>query len=98
MQTCTKCQTQAPDSATHCPQCQADLKQFSVTAVALQRFRSNPRVQNLRLVVAHDCCPACHEAEGTYEKDQAPDLPVEGCSNHLGCRCFYEPMLTEIYP
>jgi len=98
VQTCSKCQTQAPDSATLCPNCQSDLRQYSVTAVALQRFRDNPRVKNLRLVVAHNCCPACQMAEGTYEKDSAPSLPIEGCSHGLGCRCFYEPMLTEIYP
>jgi hypothetical protein len=25
-------------------------------------------------------------------------LPVEGCSHALGCRCFYQPVLDEIYP
>lgn len=98
MQICTQCNAQSPDSATHCLSCQADLRQVSTTAVALQRFRVNPRVRNVRLVVAHDCCPACQQAEGTYHKDQAPSLPVEGCSHSMGCRCFYEPMLSEIYP
>jgi hypothetical protein len=78
--------------------CQADLRQFSVTAITLNKFRNNPRVKNVRLVVANDCCPACHAVEGAYEKDKVPILPVEGCSHPLGCRCFYEPMLSEIYP
>jgi hypothetical protein len=81
-----------------CPTCQADLRQFSLTAVALRRFLDNPRVKNIRLVVAEDACPACAAAEGTYEKEKAPALPVEGCSELNGCRCFYEPMLDEIYP
>jgi len=98
VQICSQCNAQSPDMATHCVSCQADLRQVSKTAVALQRFRVNPRVKNVRLVVAHDCCPACRQAEGTYQKDQAPSLPVEGCSHSLGCRCFYEPMLSEIYP
>jgi len=98
VQICSQCNAQSPDTATHCVSCQADLRQVSKTAVALQRFRVNPRVKNVRLVVAHDCCPACRQAEGTYQKDQAPSLPVEGCSHSLGCRCFYEPMLSEIYP
>ena len=98
MQTCSKCNTQSPDNATVCKNCQADLKKFSVTAITLKRLQSNQRVRDIRLVVAHDCCPACQESEGTYAKDRVPDLPIEGCSHPLGCRCFYEPMLNDIYP
>jgi len=65
---------------------------------ALRKFQKNERVKNVRLIVARDCCPACAAYEGTYEKQDAPLLPVEGCSNPKGCRCFYEPMLTTIYP
>ena len=98
MQTCSPCYHQSPDTAQQCVECQADLTTSSVSAVTLERFRTNPRVKNVRLVSAHDCCPACAEASRTYDKDEAPPLPVEGCSHSLGCRCFYEPMLTEIYP
>ena len=98
MQTCSKCNAQSPDTAAVCVNCKAELAVFSSTAVALKRLKDNPRVLNIRLVVAHDCCPACRSVEGTYTKDNAPKLPVEGCSHALGCRCFYEPMLSEIYP
>lgn len=98
MQTCSLCHTQSPDTTSVCDNCQADLKEHSVTAVARKRLQTHPRVRNVRLVVAHDCCPACYEAEGTYTKDQVPTLPIEGCSHPNGCRCFYEPMLTDIYP
>lgn len=98
MQTCSKCSTQSPDSVLTCPTCQTDLRQFSLVAVALRRFLDNPRVKNIRLVVAEDACPACAALEGTYEKEKAPVLPAEGCSEVNGCRCFYEPMLDEIYP
>ncbi len=98
MQICSRCNAQSPDSALFCTNCQADLREFSNTAMALKRFRLNPRVMNVRLVVADNCCPACQQAERTYEKTLAPSLPVEGCSHALGCRCFYEPMLSEIYP
>ena len=98
MQTCSKCYAQSPDSITYCTNCQADLSEFSNTAVAYKRLVVNPRVLNVRLMVANDCCPACRESEGTYTKDKLPKLPVEGCSHALGCRCFYEPMLSEIYP
>jgi hypothetical protein len=98
VQTCTQCYAQSPDAADRCLSCQADLKEFSQTAMALKRFQANPRVLHLRLVAANDCCPACRQVEGYYPKDQAPALPVAGCSHEMGCRCFYEPMLTEIYP
>ncbi len=98
MQICSQCNAQSPDSAAYCSNCQADLSEFSKISAALKRLRANPRVLNLRLVVADTCCPACQQVEGTYAKDQVPKLPVEGCSHSLGCRCFYEPMLSEIYP
>ena len=65
---------------------------------ALKKFQVNERVKNVRLIVAGDCCPVCAAMEGTYDKHDAPLLPVEGCSHPKGCRCFYEPMLTTIYP
>lgn len=98
MQTCTRCQAQSPDEATRCLRCGADLSDVSATAVALARLRASPRVARIRLVVAPDCCPACLAVEGTYEKDHVPELPVRGCSHALGCRCFYAPALSEIYP
>jgi hypothetical protein len=78
--------------------CSADLRQFSITAVALARFRENPRVEIIRLVVSDEACPACHEIAGNYAKDETPAVPVQGCSNPDGCRCFYEPLLNVIYP
>ena len=65
---------------------------------ALKKFQENERVKNVRLIVAANCCPVCAAHEGTYDKHQAPNLPIEGCSHPNGCRCFFEPMLTTIYP
>jgi hypothetical protein len=98
VQTCSRCHSQSPDSASQCSNCQADLHELSTTAVALKRMQANPRVSIVHVAVTYDCCPACRNAEGAYPKDQAPRLPVEGCSHALGCRCFYQPVLTEIYP
>jgi hypothetical protein len=81
-----------------CPKCQADLREWSETSVALKRFQENPRVAYVRLTIGRDCCPACQEVEGAYEKDKAPHLPVDGCSHPNGCRCFYQPFLTDLYP
>ena len=52
----------------------------------------------VRVLASRDSCPACRAMEGAYELNEAPQLPVEGCSHALGCRCFYEPVLEEIYP
>jgi len=49
-------------------------------------------------MVNRDCCPACRAAEGAYEFDQAPELPLEGCSHPDGCRCFYAPVLDMFGP
>ena len=69
-----------------------------MTAVALQRLRDNNRVSRIRLIVGDDACPSCRRVEAEYAKDLVPDLPTHGCSRSMGCRCFYEPALTEIYP
>jgi hypothetical protein len=70
----------------------------SETAVALQKFQANSRVQYVRIAVNQDCCPACQAAQGAYPKDQVPTLPIPGCSHALGCRCFYQPFLDDLYP
>lgn len=98
MQTCTRCNTQSPTTFSTCLNCGASLKEFSTTAVVLKKMEDNPRVKNIRLLVSQDACPACLGYEGTYEKSKVPPLPIEGCSHLHGCRCFYEPMLDEIYP
>lgn len=98
MQICSVCHTQSTDSTVSCPKCNVDLSQFSEQAVALKKYQDNPRVQSLRVATFADCCPACRKVEGNYDKFEVPVLPVVGCSHENGCRCFYEPILTEIFP
>lgn len=64
----------------------------------LAKLEANPRVGTIRVIVAHDACPACRGQEGAYLKGSVPTLPTRGCSHPQGCRCFYEPSLTEIFP
>lgn len=70
----------------------------SAQEAALTRLQDNPRVGQIRIIVAHDACPACRQREGAYAKGEVPALPTPGCSHPLGCRCFYEPALTELFP
>lgn len=98
MQTCSQCNAQSDDEAEFCVNCGVDLRIYSTTAVARRKFQNNPRVKLIRVMVAGDACPACMQIEGAYEKDDVPILPVHGCSHPMGCRCFYQPYLEEIYP
>ena len=98
MQTCSKCNAQSPDLATTCISCGADLREYSLTNISLKRLQANPRVKNIRLIVAEDACPVCLMYEATYPKDEVPKLPIAGCSHGHGCRCFYQPSLSDLYP
>lgn len=98
MRTCTVCNTRSPDTVDTCVKCGADLSEHSETAVTLRKLKDNPRVGKIRIIPHGDCCPACRAAEGEWEKDNVPDLPVAGCSHPLGCRCFYEPEMIEVFP
>lgn len=98
MRVCSKCGSESPDTTEICENCQSDLSEWSTTAVALQRLKTNPRVEYIRIMVYDDCCPACRAIKGAYPKDQVLELPIQGCSHKLGCRCFYQPFLNDIYP
>ncbi|MCA9938227.1 MAG: hypothetical protein KC418_06270 [Anaerolineales bacterium] len=52
----------------------------------------------IRILANHDCCPVCRQAQGAYEFDDVPELPVEGCSHPQGCRCTYAPVLDRFGP
>jgi hypothetical protein len=98
VQTCSKCNALSHDAAIECHNCKADLGEFSTSAVALKRFQVNSRVRHIILNVHDDCCHVCLEMQGAYPKDKAPSLPTLGCTNPEGCRCFYQPVLGDIYP
>lgn len=98
MQTCTLCNHENSDIARYCDSCGADLEEYSNFAVTLKKFRENPRVRGVRVAVHEDACPACQQVRGSYPLDHAPRLPVKGCSNPQGCRCFYVPWLEQIFP
>lgn len=98
MQTCSRCNASSPDSALECHNCKADLREYSLNAVALRRFIENPRVSAIRISVAAGSCPLCYEGRGTFPKQAVPALPHEGCSHQYGCRCTYEPVLNDIFP
>jgi RNA polymerase subunit RPABC4/transcription elongation factor Spt4 len=98
MQTCSNCNALSPDHAIECTQCGADLGEFSNRSVSLKRMQDNPRVDYVRVISSDNSCPACRRIEGAYDKTTVPSLPHVACSHEYGCRCFYLPFLTDIYP
>jgi hypothetical protein len=90
VQTCSQCNATSPDTATKCNHCQANLREHSITAVALKHFRENSRVKAVRVTAAADACSHCYGSMMTYPKEDVPSLPHMGCSAENGCRCFYE--------
>lgn len=96
MQICSLCNHSSPDQAAYCIHCHADLSNYSITSVARNDFINNPRVNYVRVVAYDDCCPACRQALGSFTKDEIPNLPIEGCSDPNGCRCFYQPFLNDL--
>jgi hypothetical protein len=86
------------DDESHCPSCQADLKLYSVSAVSLSALKANPRVKAITLSVSSNACPACKAMQGTYDKENVPELPIHGCSEPQGCTGTYMPVLSEIFP
>ena len=98
VQICSKCHTQSSDIVSECSGCGADLREWSNAAVSLKRMQNNQRISYVRIAVMDDCCPACRQMEGAYAKDEIPQLPIQGCSHALGCRCYYQPVLEYIYP
>ncbi|OGO47714.1 MAG: hypothetical protein A2Z30_02050 [Chloroflexi bacterium RBG_16_64_43] len=98
MPTCAVCSSLIADGAARCPTCGADLGRRTALASALTRLQANPRVTMVRVSVADDCCPTCAAVQGAYPKEKAPFLPQGACSAANGCRCYYEPVLNDIYP
>ncbi len=98
MPTCAECNAQVDETDTRCPNCGAALDRRAMLNTVLSRFQSNPRVTLVRVSVADDCCPACAAVQGAHPKENAPALPQPSCSSPGGCRCFYEPVLNDIYP
>ena len=64
---------------------------------ALENIRAGLATK-VRILANRDSCPYCKALEGVYELDNVPELPLEGCSHDLGCRCAYAPVLDQFGP
>ena len=75
----------------------ADVTRRAEQKKALENIK-NGLATRVRIMANRDCCPTCRAAEGAYEFDEAPELPLEGCSHPNGCRCSYAPVLDMFGP
>ncbi len=75
----------------------ADVVKRAEQKKALENIR-NGLATRVRIMANRDCCPVCRAAEGAYDFDKVPELPLEGCSHGDGCRCFYAPVLDMFGP
>jgi hypothetical protein len=56
------------------------------------RARGETRVA---VSAAADACPVCRAAHGAYAIEEAPAIPVVGCTHTGGCRCLYRAVPGE---
>ncbi|VAW31439.1 hypothetical protein MNBD_CHLOROFLEXI01-3970 [hydrothermal vent metagenome] len=75
----------------------ADIVKRAEQKKALENIKQGLATR-VRIMANQDCCPACRAAEGAYDFDKTPELPLEGCSYPNGCRCFYAPVLDRFGP
>jgi hypothetical protein len=81
----------------------AEVGRESEERVALRHRQALDRIRGglstkVRILASHDSCPVCMAAEGAYDFEDVPSLPIEDCSHPAGCRCFYAPVLDLFGP
>lgn len=64
----------------------------------LEKIESGGIATKVRILANHDSCPVCRRLEGAYDFKEVPELPLEGCSHPMGCRCYYAPVLDRLGP
>ena len=59
----------------------------------LAEHRRSSVVKAIKISAAPDACEACKALVGVYPKDNVPELPNPACTNPMGCRCTYIPVI-----
>jgi hypothetical protein len=68
-------------------------------ARVLDRYRLGMRaggaVEGVQIITGQDSCPLCASMARTlYDPDEAPLIPLAGCTNRAGCRCAYAAVMA----
>jgi len=58
----------------------------------LELYRSEG-LKHVEILPAFDSCESCRKLAGTYKLNEAPELPNEHCTDKMGCRCTYLPVI-----
>jgi len=69
-----------------------DAERREIQRAALERIK-NGLATRVRILVSLEACPVCYAAEGVYDFDDVPELPIEGCSRPDVCNASYAPVL-----
>jgi hypothetical protein len=56
--------------------------------------RAGGAIRGVRILRGADSCPACRAASGVYAIEEAPIIPIAGCTHAAGCRCSYTPVMS----
>lgn len=58
-------------------------------------MKSHGAIRGVRVITGPDSCPTCRaHAEAVYHPDEAPIIPMVGCTHPGGCRCAYAAVMT----
>lgn len=58
-------------------------------------MRAHGSIRGVRIITGSDSCPACRACAGAvYHPDEAPIIPIVGCTHPEGCRCAYSAAMT----
>lgn len=65
----------------------------------LDRYRLGMKghgsIRGCRIIIGPDSCPTCKAlANIEYLPDDAPIIPIAGCTHPEGCRCAYTAVMT----
>jgi len=74
------------------------LQYYAAQQAALVQYRQMGFVKAVRIEPRNDAhtCEACRRlGTRTFRLDEVPDLPYEGCTSHLGCRCAMVTVVDE---
>jgi hypothetical protein len=70
------------------------LEFYGCTARNLVDWKLSGVVDQFEILSAKDACPFCQRyPRGPYRLDEAPEIPLSGCTHKMGCRCMPLPKL-----
>jgi hypothetical protein len=58
-------------------------------------IKAHGAIRGVKIMTGPDSCLTCQSfANSVYSPDEAPLIPIAGCTHPEGCRCAYTPVMT----